>query len=93
MSAKCQKPTSCSELLFSNSKCEWKVRWHEYALGIFPVIQFSFPDSPRIFPVLTLREIFSLKSSNFPVFSRKTGKRRSRDEFADDCPHRQQLSY
>ena len=24
---------------------------------IFPVIQFLFPDSPKIFPVLTLREI------------------------------------
>jgi hypothetical protein len=25
---------------------------------------------------------------NFPVFSRKSGKRRNRDEFADDCLHR-----
>ena len=30
---------------------------HEYALGIFPVIQLSFPDSPKGFPVMTLREI------------------------------------
>jgi hypothetical protein len=30
-----------------------------------------------------------LNSMNFPVFSRRTGKRRSRDEFAEDCLHRQ----
>ena len=29
----------------------------DWLLGIFPVIQFLFPDSPKIFPVLTLREI------------------------------------
>src|SRR5262249_1635461 len=32
--------------------------------------------------------VLRLNSRNFPVYSRKTGKRRNRDEFADDCPHR-----
>ena len=33
--------------------------------------------------------VLRLNSTNFPVYSRKTGKRRNGDEFADDCPHRQ----
>src|SRR5262249_23757332 len=36
--------------------------------------------------------VLRLNSRNFPVYSRKTGKRRNRDEFANDCPHRQFLA-
>src|SRR5262249_14137423 len=35
--------------------------------------------------------VLRLNSTIFPVYSRKTGKRRNRDEFADDSPHRQFL--